>query len=115
MTNQDLIDLAHSNLKKYSEQEYTTQPRDAEYSTIDMLAFHKQGIREGLALILKDLFDPEDKELLEEDQFGYHLLAIQEKYQDLVPKPEKPISEGTRKIKEALGKFKGTPSSSQSS
>ena len=49
MTNQDLTDLAHANLKEYREE---IEP-DEVYSTSNMLAFHKQGIREGLNLALE--------------------------------------------------------------
>lgn len=84
MTNQELTDLAHANLKVFRE-ELELRPNDQEYGTTDMLTFHKQGIREGLAIVLKELFDPEDPTMLEEDQFGYHLLAIKQKYSHLLP------------------------------
>ena len=45
---------------------------------------YQAGFRKALELVMKDLFDPADKELLEEDQVGYRLLDIQRKYQDLL-------------------------------
>lgn len=52
MTSQDLIDLAHANLKAFNKTWWNEDESDPDYTCLDMLAFHKQGIREGMKLIL---------------------------------------------------------------
>jgi hypothetical protein len=77
MTNEELQQLTYEYLNSQGIPSY---PR----AMVAAGEHYQAGFRKALELVLKDIFEPEDPEVLEEDQLAYHLLNMKAKYELLL-------------------------------